>query len=161
MSGTDAPGAGMMQLRSGASGAIGGGEPIGGAPGPAEYQYGQPGPGQPRGEFDMLAAGGMATPGYGGPGLPDAGGAGGIVPPSPQGQPLQDGQGPDLMQLGIALRDIAKLSPDEMGATVASMPDNALAEIERGIPGMDLQTLPDNLLMNLRDEIMKRRGGRQ
>ena len=67
MSGTDAPGAGMMQPRSAASGAIGGGEPLGGAPGPAQYQYGQPGAGQPRGEFDMLAAGGMTTPGYGGP----------------------------------------------------------------------------------------------
>ena len=84
MSGTDAPGAGMMQPRSAASGAIGGGEPLGGAPGPAQYQYGQPGPGQPRGEFDMLAAGGLTTPGYGTPAAGPAGeGTTGTVPPPP------------------------------------------------------------------------------
>ena len=131
MSGTDAPGAGMMQPRSGASGAVGGGEPLGGAPGPMEYQYGQPGPGQPRGEFDMLAAGGLTTPGYGGPRLAGAAGEGTTwhrSRRSPQGlAQLQDGHlGRDLMQLRIALRDITKLAPiTEMGATEASMPERS------------------------------------
>ena len=107
----------------------------------------------------MLKAGGFQPAGFGTPApvQPGMGGGGATVPDLAQGQPLP-GQGPDLMMLGTALRDIAKLAPDEMGATVASMPDSALAEIERGIPGMDLGTLPDNLLMNLRDEIMKRQG---
>ena len=46
------------------------------------------------------------------------------------------------MQLGIALRDMAKLDPSEMGSTVANMTDHTIGQIARGIPGMDFATLP-------------------
>ena len=133
-------------------------ETAGGRP-PGQWQYGQPGAGQPRGEFDMLKAGGFQQAGYGagGPPQPELGGPGGTVPPAAQGQQLP-GQGADLMQLGIALRDMAKLDPSEMGTTVSNMTDHTIGQIARGIPGMDFNTLPIPLLQVLSTEFERRFG---